>query len=81
MATIVVRNVPDDVKARLVERAHSHKRSMEAEVRAIIADAVEPEGDWLLRFMESADEFRREFGGVDLEIPARDDFGREVDLE
>jgi plasmid stability protein len=36
----VVRNLEDDVKARLRVRAAKHGRSMEAEERAILRDAV-----------------------------------------
>ena len=42
MAQILVRNLPDDVKARLQRRAEHHKRSLEAEVREILAQAQEP---------------------------------------
>lgn len=82
MATIVVRNVPDDVKARLVERAHTHKRSMEAEVRAIIAESVLPEPSWVRTWFDGADALRHEYGGIELDIPERTDMGREpVDFE
>lgn len=80
MATIVVRNLPEDVKERLVERAHAHRRSMEAEVRAIITESVGPDDSWVDTFLRGADEFRRKYGGIDLELPERRDFGREVDL-
>ncbi|MFC7621907.1 hypothetical protein [Microlunatus sp. GCM10028923] len=40
MATIVVRDLDDEVKSGLVELAAAHGRSMEAEARAIIRDAV-----------------------------------------
>jgi plasmid stability protein len=40
MAQFIVRNLEDDVKARLKRRAASHGRSMEAEVRHILRDAV-----------------------------------------
>ncbi|MGF1620146.1 MAG: plasmid stabilization protein [Rhodomicrobiaceae bacterium] len=40
MAQLIVRNVEDDVKARLVERARRHGRSMEEEVRTILRNAV-----------------------------------------
>lgn len=44
MATIVVRDLDDDVRAQLKQRAARHNRSMEAEVRAILTGAVaEPE--------------------------------------
>ena len=40
MAQFIVRNLEDDVKARLKRRAAHHKRSMEDEVRHILRDAV-----------------------------------------
>jgi antitoxin FitA len=43
MAQLVVRNLEDEVKARLRERAMRHGRSMEEEVREILRDAVNVE--------------------------------------
>jgi antitoxin FitA len=40
MAQLVVRNLDDDVKKRLKERAEKHGRSMEEEVRDILRAAV-----------------------------------------
>jgi plasmid stability protein len=40
MAQFIVRNLEDDVKARLKRRAAQHRRSMEEEVRHILRDAV-----------------------------------------
>ena len=40
MAQIIVRDIEDDVKDRLQRRAARHGRSMEAEVRDILRDAV-----------------------------------------
>jgi plasmid stability protein len=40
MAQFIVRNLEDDVKARLKSRAAHHGRSMEEEVRHILRDAV-----------------------------------------
>jgi plasmid stability protein len=40
MAQLVVRNLEDDVKVRLQQRAEKHGRSMEEEVRDILRDAV-----------------------------------------
>jgi plasmid stability protein len=40
MAQFVVRDLEDDVKARLQRRATRHGRSLEAEVRDILRDAV-----------------------------------------
>ena len=40
MAQIIVRDIDEDVKERLQRRAAQHGRSMEAEVRDILRDAV-----------------------------------------
>ena len=40
MAQFIVRDLEDDVKARLKRRAARHRRSMEEEVRHILRDAV-----------------------------------------
>lgn len=43
MAQLIVRNIDDDVKERLVQRARRHGRSMEEEVRLILRSAVREE--------------------------------------
>lgn len=40
MAQLVVRNLEDDIRNKLKERARKHGRSMEEEVRAILRSAV-----------------------------------------
>ena len=55
MAQLVVRNIEDEVKERLVQRARRHGRSMEEEVRVILRDAVQelpclPEPDFGTQF-------------------------------
>ena len=42
MAAVHLRNVPEDVVAALKERAAANKRSMEAEARHILEEAVRP---------------------------------------
>lgn len=42
MAELLVRRLDESIKARLKQRAKLHGRSVEAEVRAIIEDAVSP---------------------------------------
>ena len=42
MSVIHVRSIPEDLVGRLQARARGHHRSMEAEVRAILADAMQP---------------------------------------
>ena len=43
MAQLVVRNLDDDVKAKLQKRARRHGRSTEEEVRDILRNAVNDE--------------------------------------
>ena len=42
MAQLIVRDLPDHVKKRLKQRAKAHGRSLEAEVREILADVAAP---------------------------------------
>jgi plasmid stability protein len=43
MAQLVVRNIEEEIKARLQRRAKRHGRSMEEEVREILRDATRRE--------------------------------------
>ena len=70
MAAITVRSLDDDVKHRLRVRAAKHGHSMEAEVRAILVDAVaeeEPNKSTWVRFHQRF----AAIGGVELDIPPR----------
>lgn len=70
MATLTIRNVDAAVKERLRMRAARHCRSMEAEARTILSEAVADEPD--RRELNLAEAIRRRFaplGGVDLELP------------
>ena len=44
MPSVTIRNVPDEVHRALRVRAAQHGRSAEAEMRAILENAVQPEG-------------------------------------
>lgn len=44
VAVLTVRNLPDEVHRALRARAAGHGRSTEAEVRAILEEAVKPSG-------------------------------------
>lgn len=70
MADISIRNLDDSVRDRLRVRAASHGRSMESEVRAILAEAVkEPERP--AGFLEAVFDRFSALGGVELDIPER----------
>ncbi|PRG11302.1 plasmid stability protein [Burkholderia ambifaria] len=67
MPVITVRNLPDEVHRALRIRAAQHGRSTEAEVRAILEEAVRPTGRAKLGSLLA--EIGREAGGVDFENP------------
>ena len=66
MAAVTIRNLPDEVHRALKLRAKQKGRSTEAEVRAILEEAVLPPGRVLLGSELAA--LGRKFGGIDLEI-------------
>lgn len=70
MAALTIRNLDETVKRRLQIRAARHGRSMEAEAREILAEAIsEPPDDGGL-FTALLDRFGM-FGGVDLHLPGQ----------
>ncbi|MEO8627637.1 MAG: plasmid stabilization protein [Betaproteobacteria bacterium] len=72
MASITIRNLDDQTKARLRVRAAHHKRSMEEEARNILR-AVLAEQMGAPRNLAAAIRARFEpLGGVDLRLPARE---------
>ena len=77
MGTLTIRKLNERTHALLRGRAAAHGRSVEAEVRVILDAAVNrPEGNILLALRDAASAV----GGVDLQLPARIDLPREVDL-
>ncbi|WP_341897847.1 plasmid stabilization protein [Ferrovibrio terrae] len=77
MASIVIRNIEDDLKNRLRQRASRHGRSMEQELREILRATLATEPMTGADFLEAV---RKRFAGledVELEIPPRTDMGRE----
>ena len=71
MASITIRNLDDDVKARLRVRAAEHHRSMEEEVRIILRDAVSDGRTGPRNLAEFIRECFAPVGGVELELPPR----------
>lgn len=66
MASVTVRNIPDETHRALRVLAATHGRSTEAEIRVILENAVRPEGRIKLGTLLA--EIGREVGGADLEI-------------
>ena len=69
MSMLTVRDLDPEVKAKLRERAARRGRSMEAEVRQILADAVAVDD----QRVGVADSILHHFAGIDveLELPER----------
>jgi plasmid stability protein len=68
MSVVTIRNLDPRVKAGLQRRAAEHGRSMEAEARAILAEAVLPSGEGLFTALHRT---CADHGGVELEPPTR----------
>ena len=79
MAAVSIRGLDDQVKERLRVRAARHGRSMEAEIRAILADAVSESSASEGLFTTLLDRFAA-IGGVELEPPPRAGSARAADL-
>jgi plasmid stability protein len=69
MAAVTVRGLSAETHRALKVRAARHGRSAEAEIRAILEDAVRPKER--IRIGSELAAFGRRFGGVDLDV-ARD---------
>jgi plasmid stability protein len=78
MASLTVRNLPDETHRALRVRAAQHGRSTEAEIRAIIEDAVRPARRVKLGSLLA--EIGREAGGVELDIQRDQTSAEPIDL-
>ena len=82
MAQFVVRQLEDDVKARLKRRAERHGRSMEEEIRQILRNAAKAENRPVARLGSSiAARFRKVGLTTNLpelhgQLPRSADFGK-----
>ncbi len=74
MATMTIRNLDDEVKARLRIRAARHGRSMEEEARSILRAALssEPRSGTGAALVADIRALVEPFGGIELELPLRE---------
>jgi len=79
LAAVSIRNLDERVKERLRVRAARHGRSMEAEIRAILTDAVNGP-DEVPGLLDAILDRFGELGGVELEMPPRTGRARAADL-
>jgi antitoxin FitA len=75
VATLTIRNLPEETRRGLKLRAARNNRSMEAEARAILQGAAEPETNFVEGWLSAAAQLR----GGPLPVPERS-LPREVDL-
>jgi plasmid stability protein len=66
MPVITVRNLPEETHRALRLRAAQHGRSTEAEIRAILEEAVRPETR--VKVGSELAAFGQRFGGIDLDL-------------
>ncbi|MCB1992360.1 MAG: plasmid stabilization protein [Geminicoccaceae bacterium] len=68
MPAVTIRNLPEATHRALKVRAARHKRSAEAEMRAILEEAVRPEGR--LRLGTALAEMSRKIGLTNADVEA-----------
>ena len=66
MATLIVRNVDEDVKARLMRQAAQNGHSTEAEVRKLLKAATQ-KTTWISEWLKRTEDF----AGIELKLPTR----------
>ncbi len=66
--SVVIRDLPPGVKQALRERAAAHGRSIEAEARQILVEAVFPPEDFVLRWLDDVQHLP---DGPALKLPER----------
>ena len=72
MASILIRNLDEEVKRRLRVRAAEHARSMEEEARQILRSALGRESAAEEKLGTAIHNLFKDLGGVKLKIPPRE---------
>ena len=72
MVGITIRNLDDEIRARLRKRATERGRSMEEEVQLILTEAISREAVPSKGLGTAVHKLFKPFGGVDLELPPRE---------
>jgi plasmid stability protein len=80
MASLTIRRLDDEVKAKLRLRAASHGRSMEEEARLILKAELTAKHGPKLNLAESIRRHFAPLGGVELKIPPREAMRRPPDF-
>lgn len=70
MASLTIRNLPDDVKSKLRVQAAHKGQSLEAHARVILQQAAETNGQ-SVNIVETFQSYFGNDNGVDLDLPSR----------
>lgn len=81
MATMTIRNIDDQLKARLRVQAAQNGRSMEDEARDILRAALSVQPARGSSLVEAVRARVAPIGGIDLELPAREPIRTPPDLQ
>jgi len=81
MAAITIRNLDDDVKAGLRLQAARNGRSMEEEARCILRQGVVPQSPANIGLGTLISQRFAELGGVELDLPSRDEPARWAEFD
>jgi len=80
MATMTIRNIDDQLKARLRVQAAMHGRSMEEEARDILRAALSAEPERSASLVGAIRARVEPLGGIDLELPVREAIREPLEL-
>lgn len=80
MASMTIRNIDDQLKARLRVQAAQHGRSMEDEARDILRTALATEPGRVQTLVDAIRARIEPLGGVELNLPPREAIRDQVDL-
>lgn len=80
MASITIRNLEEETKRRLKIRAAKHGRSMEEEARLILNSATTAQPGAAERLGSAIRSRVVKFGGIELELPAREPLRQPPDI-
>ncbi len=72
MASIMIRNLYEDVKLRLKVQAAQNNRSMEEEVRVILRNSVRANQERVPSLVDIARDAVEPYGGFEMKLPKRD---------
>ena len=70
MHAMTIRNLPDETHRALKQQAMLHGKSTEAEVRAILEEAVRPKEKEEVGLGTALHEFAMQYGGLEIDLEA-----------